>query len=237
MSLPRPLLLFTTGLAFAVILLGASTGGVEALSEVHEKGFVHRNLRPDKIAIAITKAFLEAGIHVLCEKPFSADPGEAEAALREIESCGVFFMEAFMYRCHPWLARVRSLSGLALGDPLTLHYYDHAMLHAWVRDIVGVVLSAGAAVVVGAAVSATVVVGSAVVPVAVGSVPVVGAAWVVAVGSAVVPVLGSAVGSVVGSPVESPQAVRARSRMTGSLVGVMAMINGGRRRSEGRRRL
>ncbi|HKP94393.1 MAG TPA: Gfo/Idh/MocA family oxidoreductase [Fibrobacteria bacterium] len=42
-----------------------------------------------------------AGKHVLCEKPAALDEAECEAVLREVERAGVFFMEGFMYRCHP----------------------------------------------------------------------------------------------------------------------------------------
>ncbi|MCO5296430.1 MAG: Gfo/Idh/MocA family oxidoreductase [Fimbriimonadaceae bacterium] len=42
-----------------------------------------------------------AGKHVLCEKPFALSAPEAEAALDEVRRCEVFFMEGFMYRCHP----------------------------------------------------------------------------------------------------------------------------------------
>lgn len=42
-----------------------------------------------------------AGKHVLCEKPFALDAAEARAALGEVGRCDVFFMEGFMYRCHP----------------------------------------------------------------------------------------------------------------------------------------
>lgn len=38
-------------------------------------------------------------------------------------------------RLHPRAAKLRSLSGLAHGEPLTLAYYSSASLHAWVRRI------------------------------------------------------------------------------------------------------
>lgn len=42
-----------------------------------------------------------AGKGILCEKPFTLNLQEAEEALRAVKDAGVFFMEAFMYRCHP----------------------------------------------------------------------------------------------------------------------------------------
>lgn len=43
----------------------------------------------------------EAGKAVLCEKPFTLDANEAARALTATQRAGVFFMEAFMYRCSP----------------------------------------------------------------------------------------------------------------------------------------
>ncbi len=42
-----------------------------------------------------------AGKGVLCEKPFTLNLKEAEEALTQVRRHGVFFMEAFMYRCAP----------------------------------------------------------------------------------------------------------------------------------------
>ena len=39
-------------------------------------------------------------------------------------------------KLQPRAAKLRSLAGLAHGEPLTLHYYDSARLHDWVRDTV-----------------------------------------------------------------------------------------------------
>src|SRR5687768_8676379 len=43
----------------------------------------------------------QAGKAILCEKPFTLDLAEAETALKVVKARGVFFMEAFMYRCAP----------------------------------------------------------------------------------------------------------------------------------------
>lgn len=50
-----------------------------------------------------------AGKHILCEKPFTTNYGEAMTVLAEVERHGVFLMEAFMYRCHPQTARLLDL--------------------------------------------------------------------------------------------------------------------------------
>jgi predicted dehydrogenase len=52
---------------------------------------------------------LEAGKHVLCEKPLSRHVGEAEAAFDAAERTGYLLMEAFMYRHNPQTKRLKEL--------------------------------------------------------------------------------------------------------------------------------
>lgn len=50
-----------------------------------------------------------AGKHVLCEKPAGMTRAEAERMIAAARGHDVFFMEAFMYRCHPQTARIGEL--------------------------------------------------------------------------------------------------------------------------------
>jgi predicted dehydrogenase len=52
---------------------------------------------------------LEAGKHVLCEKPMSSSPAEVEAAFDAAERTGFLLTEAFMYRHHPQAERLGQL--------------------------------------------------------------------------------------------------------------------------------
>ena len=53
-----------------------------------------------------TIAALRAGKHVLCEKPFALNAGEAAEMVSVAEASGTRLIEAFHYRFHPLFARV-----------------------------------------------------------------------------------------------------------------------------------
>jgi predicted dehydrogenase len=60
---------------------------------------------------------LEAGKHVLCEKPMSRHPADVEAAFDVAERTGRLLTEAFMYRHNPQTARLTELVAAgAIGD-------------------------------------------------------------------------------------------------------------------------
>jgi len=52
---------------------------------------------------------MEAGKHVLCEKPMAITPQEAEEMVRAADKAGVKLAEAFMYRHHPRWERIRAI--------------------------------------------------------------------------------------------------------------------------------
>lgn len=59
---------------------------------------------------------LEAGKHVLCEKPIASNAEEAERMAAAAARTGRVLVEAFHYRCHPLAARVKEIvDGGALG--------------------------------------------------------------------------------------------------------------------------
>jgi xylose dehydrogenase (NAD/NADP) len=60
---------------------------------------------------------VEAGKHVLCEKPFSRSVAEVSAAFDAADRAGRLLSEAFMYRHNPQTARLRALlEGGAIGE-------------------------------------------------------------------------------------------------------------------------
>ncbi len=59
----------------------------------------------------------EAGKHILCEKPVTISAPELRKVLRVIKKCDVFFMEAFMYRCHPqWKRLLEIVKAGTIGE-------------------------------------------------------------------------------------------------------------------------
>lgn len=64
----------------------------------------------------------QAGKHVLCEKPAAMTAAELERVLAAVRTAGTFFMEGFLYRCHPRWAKLREIiaSGV-IGEVRLLH--------------------------------------------------------------------------------------------------------------------
>jgi predicted dehydrogenase len=80
------------------------------------------NPLPNALHVPWTIRALQAGKHVLCEKPFARGAAEAERAFAIAEREGLVLAEAFMWRHHPQVARARELidSG-AIGGIRFLH--------------------------------------------------------------------------------------------------------------------
>jgi len=88
--------------------LERSYGSYEALLADEEIDAVYISL-PNSMHVDWSIRALEAGKHVLCEKPFSRRPEDVARAFDAAERAGRVLAEAFMYRHHPQAAIVAGL--------------------------------------------------------------------------------------------------------------------------------
>jgi predicted dehydrogenase len=72
---------------------------------------------PNDLHAPWTIAAVEAGKHVLCEKPLALDAAQAQVMVAAADAAGVKLAEAFMYRHHPtWVDAVRLVRTGAIGE-------------------------------------------------------------------------------------------------------------------------
>jgi xylose dehydrogenase (NAD/NADP) len=64
---------------------------------------------PNSMHVEWTLKAIEAGKHVLCEKPFSLEAEDVARAVEAAERTGVTLMEGFMFRLHPQTLHLRGL--------------------------------------------------------------------------------------------------------------------------------
>ena len=93
-----------------------SHGSYEALLEDREIDAVYISL-PNSLHVEWSLRALAAGKHVLCEKPLTRSPAEAEEAFNAAERAGRILMEAFMWRHSPQTAKlVQLVEGGVIGE-------------------------------------------------------------------------------------------------------------------------
>ncbi|MEV0351404.1 Gfo/Idh/MocA family oxidoreductase [Nonomuraea sp. NPDC050680] len=74
------------------------------------------NPLPNALHAEWTLKAIEAGKHVLAEKPFTSNAAEARSVADAAAKSGVVVMEAFHYRYHPLMERVLEIVGTELGE-------------------------------------------------------------------------------------------------------------------------
>ncbi len=91
-------------------------GSYEALLADPDVDAIYNPL-PNALHVEWSIRALEAGKHVLCEKPLSRRPEDVDRAFDVAEREGRVLAEAFMWRHHPQVASARELlDGGAIGD-------------------------------------------------------------------------------------------------------------------------
>jgi xylose dehydrogenase (NAD/NADP) len=103
-------------------------GDYDALLADPEVDAVYISL-PNGPHLQWSRRALQAGKHVLCEKPLSRDPDAVAAAFDLAQDRGLVLSEAFMYRHHPQTRRLAELvAGGAIGELRTIHSHFSFLL-------------------------------------------------------------------------------------------------------------
>lgn len=100
-------------------------GSYEALVTRPDLDAVYNPL-PNGLHARWTIAALEAGRHVLCEKPLTSNAAQAREVATAAEASGQVLMEAFHYRYHPLMAR--AVEVVRSGELGELH-----LLESWMQ--------------------------------------------------------------------------------------------------------
>jgi predicted dehydrogenase len=91
-------------------------GSYEALLADPEIEAVYNPL-PNHLHVPWTKKALEAGKHVLCEKPLGMNAHEAATLIEARDKSGKLLQEAFMVKCHPqWLKAKALIEAGRIGE-------------------------------------------------------------------------------------------------------------------------
>jgi predicted dehydrogenase len=83
------------------------------------------NPLPNSLHAPWTLRAIEAGKHVLCEKPFAANADEAAGVAAAARESGLVVMEAFHYRYHPLARRMRDV--VQAGEIGPLRYLEASL--------------------------------------------------------------------------------------------------------------
>ncbi|MCL8024132.1 Gfo/Idh/MocA family protein [Nocardioides bruguierae] len=131
-----------------IVAVGSrSTGSAEAFAEAHAPGATPHGSYADLVAdpevevvyvasphsmhLEHVRMALEAGKHVLCEKPVALREGDAAAMVALAREKDLFFMEAMWTACHPVIRAVLAeVSSGVLGTPRRLRAGLGFVVHA-----------------------------------------------------------------------------------------------------------
>ena len=88
--------------------IGGTRDSYQALIEDPDIDAVYNPL-PNSLHAPWTLTAIEAGKHVLCEKPFASNQAQAQTVAAAAQGSGLVVMEAFHYRYHPLARRMHEI--------------------------------------------------------------------------------------------------------------------------------
>jgi predicted dehydrogenase len=115
--------------AAETLAIARAYGSYEELLADSEIEAVYNPL-PNEMHVPWTIKALEAGKHVLCEKPIALDANEARQLIAARDKAGKLVGEAFMVRFHPQWRRARELVALGvIGAPSAIQtFFSYRLL-------------------------------------------------------------------------------------------------------------
>lgn len=87
---------------------------------------------PNHLHVPAAKAFLEAGIHVICDKPLSATPAEAEALAKVAKRSDRLFVLTHNYTGYPMIRQAREM--VAEGTLGTIRVVQAEYVQDWLTE-------------------------------------------------------------------------------------------------------
>ena len=100
-------------------------GSYEALLASPDIDAVYITL-PNALHLEWILKSLDAGKHVLCEKPLAMSAAECEEIARRADETGLKVLEGFMYRFHPRFEKLAELLGAGVVGKLTFVHVGHS---------------------------------------------------------------------------------------------------------------
>src|SRR6266516_4375114 len=88
--------------------IGGTRDSYQALIEDPDIDAIYNPL-PNSLHAPWTLTAIEAGKHVLCEKPFASNQAQAQTVAAAAQGSGLVVMEAFHYRYHPLARRMHEI--------------------------------------------------------------------------------------------------------------------------------
>ncbi len=88
---------------------------------------------PNALHVPAALAFVEAGVHVICEKPLTTGLQEAAALARAQARAGVLFAVSYPYACHAMVRQARAM--VARGDLGKVRQVHVEYMQDWASEI------------------------------------------------------------------------------------------------------
>ncbi|MDX9973237.1 MAG: Gfo/Idh/MocA family oxidoreductase [FCB group bacterium] len=110
-------------------------GSYEELLRSGEVDAIYNPL-PNSMHCEWTIRALEAGLHVLCEKPFAVTADEARQMAEASKRTGKLLAEAFMYRYHPIYDRIlETIKAGGIGQIVAIRVTQNFLMRDWATNI------------------------------------------------------------------------------------------------------